>query len=110
MFKYAIDNGYIKDIDDYLTQITERQDFNLNITKMSEENLIGETVQWLERLNKTFGNSYFLLCNKNPLLFHRNRPDSLKHTLGADAVYASIISLTEFSNSANKDIFKVGFK
>ena len=57
MFKYAVENGYIKDIDHYLTQITERQDFNLNITKMSEENLIGETVQWLERLNKTFGNS-----------------------------------------------------
>ena len=57
MFKYAIDNGYIKDIDDYLTQITERQDFSLNLTKMKKENLKSETVQWLERLNKTFGNS-----------------------------------------------------
>jgi len=57
MFKYAVDNGYIKDIDDYLTQITERQDFSLNLTKMKEEDLKTETVKWLERLNKTFGNS-----------------------------------------------------
>ena len=57
MFKYAVENGYIKDIDEYLTKITERQDFSLNMTKMSEEKLKNETVQWLERLNKTFGNS-----------------------------------------------------
>ena len=48
-------NGYITDIDDYLTQITDRQDFSLNLTKMKEEDLKGETVRWLERLNKTFG-------------------------------------------------------
>ena len=52
-----MDNGYIKDIDHYLTQITERQDFSLNLTKMKEEDLKGETVKWLARLNKTFGNS-----------------------------------------------------
>ena len=57
MWKYAVENGYIKDIDDYLTQITERQDFSLNLTKMKENQLRGETVKWLERLNKTFGNS-----------------------------------------------------
>ena len=57
MFKYAIDNGYIKDIDHYLTQITERQDFSLNLTKMKEEDLKAETVNWLEKLNRSFGNS-----------------------------------------------------
>jgi len=57
MWKHAIENGYIKDIDHYLTQITERQDFSLNLTQMKEEDLKGETVKWLERLNKTFGNS-----------------------------------------------------
>ena len=64
MFKYAVENGYIKNIDDYLTQITDRQDFSLNLTKMKEEDLKGETVQWLERLNKTFGN----LLDKGKLL------------------------------------------
>ena len=56
MWKYAVDNGYITDIDRYLTQITERQDFSLNMTKMSTEDLRNETLKWLERLNKTFGN------------------------------------------------------
>ena len=56
MFKYAIENGYIKDIDDYLTQITERQDFSLNMTKMTEGEIKKETIQWLENLNKAFGN------------------------------------------------------
>jgi|TARA_B100000315_G_scaffold225403_1_gene231614 radical SAM superfamily enzyme YgiQ (UPF0313 family) len=56
MWSYAIENGYITDIDHYLTQITERQDFNLNLTKMKENQLRSETVKWLDRLNKTFGN------------------------------------------------------
>jgi len=56
MFKYAIDNNYITDINDYLTQITERQDFSLNMTKMSTEDLKNETLGWLEKLNKSFGN------------------------------------------------------
>ena len=56
MFKHAVENGYIKDIDDYLIQITERQDFSLNMTKMSEEEIKKETIKWLENLNKAFGN------------------------------------------------------
>jgi anaerobic magnesium-protoporphyrin IX monomethyl ester cyclase len=57
MFKYAVDNGYIKDIDDYLTQITDRQDFSLNLTQMKDSVLKDETIKWLDRLNKTFGNA-----------------------------------------------------
>ena len=56
MFKHAVDNNYINDIDDYLTQIADRQDFSLNMTKMSSEDLKKETLGWLEKLNKTFGN------------------------------------------------------
>lgn len=56
MFKHAIDNNYITDIDEYLTQITERQDFSLNMTAMSTEDLKNETLKWLDKLNKTFGN------------------------------------------------------
>ena len=57
MWKYALDNGYITDIDKYLTQITERQDFSLNMSKMPEDQLKKETLGWLDRLNKTFGNN-----------------------------------------------------
>ena len=65
MWKYALENGHIgnnkgnnekiKNIDDYLTQITERQDFSLNLTKMTDEELKKETLQWLSKLNKDFG-------------------------------------------------------
>lgn len=65
MWKHALENGYIgnnkgnnediKNIDDYLTQITERQDFSLNLTKMTDEELKNETLQWLSKLNKDFG-------------------------------------------------------
>ena len=57
MWKYAVENNYIKDIDHYLTQITERQDFSLNLTKMTDKQLKQETLSWLEKLNKKFGNS-----------------------------------------------------
>ena len=51
MWNYAIDNGYITDIEYYLTQITERQDFSLNLTKMTEKQLKSEVVNGLNRLN-----------------------------------------------------------
>ena len=41
--KINIENGYIKDIDHYLTQITERQDFSLNLTKMKAQTKRMET-------------------------------------------------------------------
>jgi radical SAM superfamily enzyme YgiQ (UPF0313 family) len=57
MWKHAIENGYIKDIDHYLCQITERQDFSLNMTKMDEREFRSYTLGWLEKLNKKFGNN-----------------------------------------------------
>ncbi len=57
MWKHAIENGFIKDIDYYLTQITERQDFSLNLTTMKEQDLKNETTKWLKKLNKTFENN-----------------------------------------------------
>ena len=56
MWDYAIKNGYIKDIDRYLTEITERQDFSLNMTKMTTEEMKSEVMMWLDKLNKKFGN------------------------------------------------------
>ena len=56
MWDHAINNGFIKDIDKFLTDITERQDFSLNMTSMDEEELKNHTMEWLDRLNKKFGN------------------------------------------------------
>ncbi len=56
MWDHAIQNGFIKDIDKYLTAITERQDFSLNMSKMSDKDLKAETMKWLNKLNKKFGN------------------------------------------------------
>ena len=64
MWKHAIENNHIKDIDHYLTQITERQDFSLNMTKMDHKQLVNETKNWLARLNKSFGN----ILNKDKLI------------------------------------------
>ena len=56
MWNHAIENGHIKDIDKYLTSITERQDFSLNMTKMDEEEMKNYTLNWLDKLNREFGN------------------------------------------------------
>jgi anaerobic magnesium-protoporphyrin IX monomethyl ester cyclase len=57
MWKHAIDNNFINNIDEYLTAITERQDFSLNMTGMSDDELKGQTVAWLDHLNEHFGNN-----------------------------------------------------
>ena len=36
--------------------MTERQDIVLNMTKMSDKEVMDETTTWLARLNKKFGN------------------------------------------------------
>jgi len=56
MWNHAIEKGFITDIDKYLTAITERQDFSLNMTSMDEEDLKAHVLQWLEKLNEKFGN------------------------------------------------------
>ena len=56
MWDHAINNGFIKDIDKFLTDITERQDFSLNMTSIDEEELKAHTMGWLDRLNKKYGN------------------------------------------------------
>lgn len=56
MWNHAIENGYIKDIDKFLTDITERQDFSLNMTQLKEEELKNHTMKWLDKLNTKFGN------------------------------------------------------
>ena len=40
MYDYAKVNGYITDEDKYLESITERQDITINMTRMSDEEII----------------------------------------------------------------------
>lgn len=56
MWNHAIENGFITNIDEFLTAITERQDFSLNMTTIDEEELKAHTLGWLDKLNKKFGN------------------------------------------------------
>jgi radical SAM superfamily enzyme YgiQ (UPF0313 family) len=56
MWRHAVDNGFITAPDKFLTEMTERQDFVLNMTQMPEEQLRGEVTRWLKHLNQVFGN------------------------------------------------------
>lgn len=52
MYEYAKQHGFITDEDSYLDSITERQDFTLNMTKLSTEELLEEIKQGAKRLNE----------------------------------------------------------
>lgn len=53
MYEYAKEKGFIVDEDRYLTDITERQDFTLNMTPMSVEEVMGHIKQGAAKLNET---------------------------------------------------------
>ena len=52
MYDYAKMNGFITDEDHYLESITERQDICLNMTKMSDEEIMNEIKDGARKLNK----------------------------------------------------------
>lgn len=52
MYDYAKANGFITDEDQYLESITERQDVCLNMTKMSDEEIMNEIKKGGKRLNE----------------------------------------------------------
>jgi len=55
MYDYAKANGFITDEDRYLESITERQDISLNMTKMSDEEIMNEIKIGAGKLNKILG-------------------------------------------------------
>jgi radical SAM superfamily enzyme YgiQ (UPF0313 family) len=55
MWNHAINNGYITDIDQYLVNITERQDFSVNMTVMSDVQLKDEVNASLGQLATELG-------------------------------------------------------
>jgi radical SAM superfamily enzyme YgiQ (UPF0313 family) len=52
MYQWARDHGFITDEDKYLTDITERQDFCLNMTQLPEEEIKRHITEGAKRLNK----------------------------------------------------------
>ena len=52
MYEYAKDNGFITDENAFLDAITERQDLCLNMTNMSQEEVMDQIKTGAERLNQ----------------------------------------------------------
>ena len=52
MYDYAKANGFITDEDRYLESITERQDININMTKMSNEEIMSAIKEGAAKLNE----------------------------------------------------------
>jgi hypothetical protein len=55
MWRYALENGHITDPEKFLHEMTERQDIVLNMTKMTNDELLNEVTGWLSHLNEKFG-------------------------------------------------------
>lgn len=52
MYKYAIDNGYITDEEDYILHMGDRQDLVVNMTQMSDEEFTSVVYEELKRCNR----------------------------------------------------------
>ena len=52
MYEYAKNNGFITDEDAYLDSITERQDFNINMTSMADDEIASCITTGAELLNQ----------------------------------------------------------
>ena len=54
MWRYCVENSYIDDPDKFLSEVTERQDIILNLTRMSDEKLYNEVINGLASLSQAF--------------------------------------------------------
>jgi radical SAM superfamily enzyme YgiQ (UPF0313 family) len=55
MYRYALEHGHITDENAFLDSITERQDICLNMTRMSDEEILEEISAGCGRLNEKLG-------------------------------------------------------
>jgi len=55
MYRYALKHGYIDDEDAFLDSITERQDICLNMTQLTDEEILFAIEDGLSRLNEMLG-------------------------------------------------------
>ena len=77
MYDYAKVNGFITDEDAYLDSITERQDININMTKLSNEEIMGAIKEGAAKLNEMLD----LGLNEDTYIRtkgYKNRLDNLK--------------------------------
>jgi anaerobic magnesium-protoporphyrin IX monomethyl ester cyclase len=57
MWKHAVDNGFIRDCEQFLLDVTERQDFIINMTTMPDDVYVRTVTDGLADLNRKFGNT-----------------------------------------------------
>jgi radical SAM superfamily enzyme YgiQ (UPF0313 family) len=99
MWKYALDNGFIKDCEQFMLDITERQDFIVNLTTMSDEVFLNTVKLGLKELNekldtklspdsliKTGGYAKHNAKQADEVMRHRNNLDSLNYATVAGSV------------------------
>lgn len=55
MYAYALEHGHITDENAFLDSITERQDICLNMTRMSDQEILDEITRGCARLNELLG-------------------------------------------------------
>ena len=52
MYDYAVEHGFIRDEEEYLLLMGDRQDLRLNLTTMSDEEFQGCVLEGLKRCNE----------------------------------------------------------
>ena len=52
IYEWARREGLIKDEEEYLLRMGDRQDLRINLTQMTDEEFLGSVNYWLRRLNK----------------------------------------------------------
>jgi hypothetical protein len=55
MWKHALDHGFIKSPEQFLLDMTERQDFIVNMTTMTDADFLETVTAGLAKLNEEFG-------------------------------------------------------
>ena len=99
MWKHALDNGFIKDCEQFVLNITSRQDFVVNMTTMSDEVFLETVTQGLKQLDekldtklapdsliKTGGYARHDTKQAEEVMRHRNNIDSLNYATVAGSV------------------------
>jgi radical SAM superfamily enzyme YgiQ (UPF0313 family) len=84
MWEHALEHGFITDQDEYLTRMTERQDVVLNMTQMTDEEMLTEVKEGIDRINKKLD----LKLNPDRLI---KTGGYAKHTVSANKKFEKII-------------------
>jgi hypothetical protein len=108
MYEYALDHGYIVDEHSYLCSITERQDFCLNMTKLSTEKIESLIKFYAGKLNDqlALGLSEGKLLRTGGYMNQRKETSSnLKPLVDTDNFKRN---QNDFSFNYSQAVFKIG--